>query len=52
MKIKTYRAVILPLILHACGTWSLTWREEHRLRVFDNRALGQIFGPNRDEVTG
>jgi hypothetical protein len=33
-------------------TWSLTWREEHRLRVFENRVLRRIFGPKRDEVTG
>jgi hypothetical protein len=32
--------------------WSLTLREEHRLRVFDNKALRRIFGPKRDEVTG
>jgi hypothetical protein len=51
-KIKTYRAVILPVIFHACGTWSLIRREEHRLRVFDNRALEQIFGPKMDEVIG
>jgi hypothetical protein len=34
------------------GTWSLTLREEHRLRVFENRVLRRIFGPKRDEVTG
>jgi hypothetical protein len=34
------------------GTWSLTLREEHGLRVFENRALRRIFGPKRDEVTG
>ena len=33
-------------------TWSLTLREEHKLRVFDNRALRRIFGPKRDWVTG
>jgi hypothetical protein len=33
-------------------TWSLTLREEHRLRVFENRALRRIFGPKRDEMTG
>jgi hypothetical protein len=33
-------------------TWSLTLREKHRLRVFENRVLRRIFGPNRDEVTG
>jgi hypothetical protein len=35
-----------------CKTWSLTLREEHRLRVFENRVLRRIFGPKRDEVTG
>jgi hypothetical protein len=38
--------------LYGCETWSLTLREERRLRVFENRALRRIFGPNRDEVTG
>jgi len=38
--------------MYACGTWSLTSREEHRLRVFENRVLIRIFGPKRDEVTG
>jgi hypothetical protein len=40
------------LVLHGCETWSLTLREEHRLRVFENRTLRRIFGPKRDEVTG
>jgi hypothetical protein len=35
-----------------CKTWSLTLREEHRLRVLENRVLRRIFGPRRDEVTG
>jgi hypothetical protein len=35
-----------------CEAWSLTLREEHRLRVFENRVLKKIFGPKRDEVTG
>jgi hypothetical protein len=38
--------------LYGCGTWSLILREEHRLRVFENRVLRRIFGPKRDEVTG
>jgi hypothetical protein len=38
--------------LYGCETWSLTLREEYRLRVFENRVLGRIFGPKRDEVTG
>ena len=44
--------VILPVILYGCETWSLTLREEHRLRVFENRVLRSIFGPKRDVVTG
>jgi hypothetical protein len=40
------------MVLHGCETWSLTLREERRLRVFGNRVLRRIFGPNRDEVTG
>jgi hypothetical protein len=43
---------ILPMVLYGCETWSLTLREQHRLRVFENRALGSIFRPRRDEVTG
>jgi hypothetical protein len=38
--------------LYGCETWSLTLREEHRLRVLENRVLRRIFGPKRDEVTG
>jgi hypothetical protein len=51
-KIKIYRTTILPVVLYGCETWSLTLREEHRLRVFENRVLRRIFGPKRDEVTG
>jgi hypothetical protein len=51
LKIKVYTNVILP-VLYGCDTWSLTSREERRLRVFENRALMRIFGPKRDEVTG
>jgi hypothetical protein len=40
------------VVLHGCEIWSLTFREEHRLRVFENRVLRRIFGPKRDEVTG
>jgi hypothetical protein len=42
----------MPVILYGFETWSLTLREEHRLRVFENRVLRRIFGPKRDEVTG
>jgi hypothetical protein len=38
--------------MYGCETWSLKLREEHRLRVFENRVLRRIFGPKRDEVTG
>jgi hypothetical protein len=44
--------MILPVVLYGCETWSLTLREEHRLKVFENRVLRSIFGPKRDEVTG
>jgi hypothetical protein len=40
------------VVLYECETWSLTLREENRLRVFENRMLRRIFGPKRDEVTG
>jgi hypothetical protein len=40
------------VVLCGCETWSLTLREEHRLRAFENRALRTIFGPKGDEVTG
>jgi hypothetical protein len=43
---------ILSVVLYGCETWSLILREEHRLRVFENRVLKRIFGPKRDEVTG
>jgi hypothetical protein len=42
--------IILPVVLYGCEIWSFTLREERRLRVFENRALGRIFGPVRDEV--
>jgi hypothetical protein len=44
--------MILPVVLNECETWSLTLREVHRLRVFENRVLRRIFGPKWDEVTG
>jgi len=50
--LKIYEIIILPVVLYGCETWSLTLREERRLRVFENRALRRIFGPKRDEVTG
>jgi hypothetical protein len=51
VKIKIYKTIILPVVLYGCETLSLTSREEHRLRVFENRVLRIIFGPKRDEVT-
>jgi hypothetical protein len=47
IKIRIYKTILLPIVLYGCETWSLTLREEHRLRV-----LRRIFGPKRDEVTG
>ena len=52
LKIKIYRTIILPVVLYGCETWSLTLREERKLRVFENMVLRRIFGPRRDEVTG
>ena len=52
LKIKTYRIIILPVVLYGCETWSLTLKEERRLRVFENRMLRRIFGPAREEETG
>jgi hypothetical protein len=52
VKIKIYKTIILPVGLYGCETWSLTLREVHRLRVFENRVLRRIFGPKTDEVTG
>ena len=52
LKIKIYRTIILPVVLHGCETWSLKLREERRLRVFENTVLRRVFGPKRDEVTG
>jgi hypothetical protein len=43
---------LLPVVLYGCETWSVTLREEQRLRVFENRVLRRIFGPKRDEATG
>jgi hypothetical protein len=50
--LSLYKTIILPVVLNGCETWSLTLREEHRLRVFENRVLRKIFGPKRDVVTG
>jgi hypothetical protein len=49
LKIKIYKTVILPVVLYGCENWSLTLREEHRLKVSENRVLRRIFGPKREE---
>ena len=51
LKIKIYRTIILP-VLYGCETWSLTMREERRLRMFENRVLRRVLGPKRDKVKG
>jgi hypothetical protein len=52
VKVKTYKTIIVPVVLYGCETWSLTLREEHRLNVFENRVIRRIFGSTRDEVKG
>jgi hypothetical protein len=52
LKIRIHKTIILPVVLYGSETWSLTLREEHRLRVFENRVLRRIFGPKGDEVMG
>jgi hypothetical protein len=47
MKINIYRTILLRVVLYGCETWSLTLREERRLRVFENRVLGRVFLPKR-----
>jgi hypothetical protein len=49
---KMYKTIILPVVLYGCETLSLTLREEHILRVFENRVLRRIFGSKKDEVSG
>jgi hypothetical protein len=51
MKVKIYKTIILPVVLYGCETWSLILREEHRLKVFENRVLRRIFELKRNEVT-
>ena len=50
LKIKLYRTIILPVVLYGSKTWSLTFREERRLRMFENMVLRRIFGLERDEI--
>ena len=51
LKVKTYKTIVLPVVLYGCKTWSLTLREEHRLRVFENKVHRKIFGAKKDEIT-
>jgi hypothetical protein len=51
-KIRVSRPVVLPVVFYGCETWSVTLREEQRLRVFENRVLRRIFGRKRNETTG
>jgi hypothetical protein len=50
IKIRIYKTMILPVVPYWCETWSLALREEHRLKVFENRVLRRTYGPKRDEV--
>jgi hypothetical protein len=52
LKVKIYKTIILPIVLYGCESWSVTLREEHRLRVFEKRVLRGMFGPKGDELTG
>ncbi|KAJ4444843.1 hypothetical protein ANN_06640 [Periplaneta americana] len=52
LKVRIYKTVILPVVLYGCETWTLTLREEQRLRLFENKVLRKIFVAKRDEVTG
>ena len=47
-----HKTIMLPVVLYGCGTWSLTLREQHRLRVFENKVFRKIFGAKRDQITG
>ena len=48
LKVNTCKTIILPVVFYGCETWSLTLREEHRLRVFENKVVRKIFGVKRD----
>jgi hypothetical protein len=52
VKVRIYKAIILPVVLHGCETWPLRVRDENKPRVFENKVLRRIFGPKRDGVTG
>ena len=52
LKVNIYKTIILPVVLYGCETWSLTLREEHRLRPFENKVLRKIFEAKRNKITG
>jgi hypothetical protein len=52
VKVRIYKTIILHMVLYGCETWSLTLREEHKLKVFENRVLRRTFGPKMDGVMG
>jgi hypothetical protein len=47
--VRIYKTIILPMVLYGCETWSLTLKEEHRLRIFEKRVMRRIFGPKVEE---
>jgi hypothetical protein len=52
VKIRTYKTIILPVVLYGCETWPLTLKDEHRLEVFGNMVLRRIFGLKMDDIIG
>jgi hypothetical protein len=52
VKVRIYKTIVLPVVLYGCETWSLTVREEYKLKVFEKRVLRRIFGPKKDGETG
>jgi hypothetical protein len=52
VKIRIYNTIILPVVLYGCETWSLTLRDEYRLKVLENIVLRRIYGPKMDEIMG
>ena len=51
LKVNTYETIMLPVVLYGCETWSLTFREEQKFRVIENKVIRKIFGAQRDEIT-
>jgi hypothetical protein len=52
VRVRINKNIILPVVLYGCETWSLTLKEEHKMRVFENSLLRKIFGPKRNGVDG